>query len=137
MTMSRLSLAYPEDPVDGYTLTFWKVCNFGDFCVHEIRVVFHVHAVYTDVVPEALNGAAFENEWALWLDGVFKGRVEGWRAYKFALDGCFSTYALAAQELRERLTAAISVREADIAILKTALAELEAGTAKRTQGGST
>lgn len=46
-----------------------------------------------------------------------------------ALDGCFSTRLAAVQELKERLTAAITARKTDIANLKSALAELVVGPA--------
>lgn len=93
MTEPRFTL--PAEPVDGFVLEAWQsdTSPYSDGGARCLRYVYRLKCTWKDLYPDFSPGADFENEWQLFDNERFSGRVDGWlsplewlnaRAYLFA-----------------------------------------------------
>lgn len=115
---------FPEQPVDGYTVTYWSVLSRD---IVKSTATYYAHATAAEVWPgvEFYRGADdFEDDWL--VNGWSQGRIPGWAniANRPGYDRRYWTEQEALAELHRRLVAEQSglVRElADLTATLTAV----------------
>jgi len=68
-----LNLTLPTNPVDRYELTYFTIAYEH---VQEIRLKYHANSRWADECEG--NGADLINQWQVFTDGWFSGRMDGW-----------------------------------------------------------
>lgn len=69
----------PSTPVDRFELRRWYIDALADEPIIPMRYVYHVDATWEEVVgPEERAGAPFTDEWQVFRNDQFIGRIDGW-----------------------------------------------------------
>lgn len=69
-----LKIKLPKEPINGFEVRYFTISPEH---VTEIRLKYHLNSKWSDVC-EARGGADFMDEWQVFTDGFFSGRVDGW-----------------------------------------------------------
>src|SRR6185436_13876704 len=97
-----INLALPVSPVHLYELKYFSVDHER---VQEIRLKYHAYSKWAEVC-ESKNGADFTDQWQVFVDGWFSGRMDGWnRPTRIDHVNHFEKREDAVNVLRERLEA--------------------------------
>lgn len=97
-----------ESPVDGFEVTYFTIRS--ERRVQEIRLKYHVNTKWSGVCQG--NGVDFVDQWQVFDDGCFCGRMVGWTApSKFNHEHDFSAREDAVNALKLKLEA--YAKEAD------------------------
>lgn len=89
-------------PVDKYEIKYFSI-DYDLVC--EIKLIYHVNTPWKSLFPGESGGSPFTDEWQLFRDGYFEGRIEHWLgpvASGFAVDD-FTTRDEANAALYSRL----------------------------------
>lgn len=116
----------PPAPVDGHRIQLWKFDSFN--CkITKLVAVYHFRAEFSTHLDSesTLKGIAFEDEWAVYFDGVIGTRRHPWDWKSNGQEMTFAEYFATEEEARadgrERLRLRIERARADIKHLKVAL----------------
>jgi hypothetical protein len=76
-----ITVTLPDEPVDGYAITFWIL--EGDH-LEKYTLRYVAHTLWREMFPHdsrRIPGASFEDEWMLFRFNpqIFVGRLDGWR----------------------------------------------------------
>lgn len=120
-----MKIELPSEPVDGYEIKWFHVENYSD--IREGRLVYRKDKAWQEVYPgDKRNGARFKDEWQVFEDDRYTGRVDEWNLTKkrwaeLFEDG-YETRNEALLEAKRRTAKWIARLEAD---LRSANARLE------------
>jgi hypothetical protein len=107
-TSNRL-IDLPEQPVDGYTVDYFSI---GYYHVEAIRLVYHADTQWSDVCEDP-GGSDLVDQWQVFSNGNFSGRINGWSTPVFTPHtNDFRQRGEALAVLIQRLTASAESTEA-------------------------
>jgi len=117
----------PEKPVDLFEVTYFMV---SDLAVVEYRLLYHVNAKWDEVYPESKGGADFIDDWQVFRNGSFCGRLTGWPLKIRSVErGELPRYATRLEAMvaaRAQLERYIAMRDEELAWKRARLAEMVA-----------
>lgn len=116
-----IPFSLPKEPVDGYKITLYEIHDF-DWTVREWTAVYHVNRTWLQVFPESdIIGAPFEDEWAIYDAGSFRGRYSSWEWKDERWENHFTTRGAAELAMRARIQVLIGRKQHEIRQLMTAM----------------
>lgn len=71
---SEYQVRLPEQPIDGYEVQYFSI---REQSVQQITLKYHVNSKWDDVCKDR-GGVDFVDQWQVFTDGHFSGRMEGW-----------------------------------------------------------
>lgn len=76
---------FPKDPVDGFTLTWWRISEGGgmQLYVTELRAVYHVDSPFPleRQLHQDRPYPRLTDQWLIYENDHTAGRAEGWMSY--------------------------------------------------------
>lgn len=90
----------PDEPVDQYEIHWYRVIHLNVPRISELRALYHVNTPWEALYPgdNRPGGAVFTDQWQVFEDGNFNGRMPSWEGWSRICDDYAWAHGYATKE---------------------------------------